>query len=498
MKISELFGRGRPVFSFEFFPPKTDEGLSTLMQTVARLKELKPSFVSMTYGAGGSTRQKTVQLVSKIKNEIGIEAAAHLTCVGHSEAELAIILSELEKAGVENILALRGDPPKGETTFVPAKDGFRYAADLVALIREKFRFCVGVAGYPEKHVEARSMEEDLKNLQTKVSKGADFIVTQLFFNNADYFQFVEKVRKLGIKVPVVAGIMPVTDTDQIKRFTSLCGAKLPEVLLKKLDAAADKEDVVRIGIEHATEQCQDLLAKGAPGIHFYTLNKSHATVEIFKNLSVRSLLGLLLMAVSFSSCISIQTHERKMAALRAQNMQMSKELSASEKDLAEERERIVRSVRGYYDEIVNELKGEIAQGTVQVKQKDDSLSIAMEERILFDSGRSQLNEAGQKVLLRIADVLKEIKGQEIRVEGHADNQAITGALREKYPSNWELSASRAAVVLKYLADKGKVAPENFVLVGFGEYRPVASNETNEGREQNRRVDIVLVPKKETK
>ncbi len=291
MKVPQLFSTGRPLFSFEFFPPKTDEGLTSLLNTISQLKELKPSYVSMTYGAGGSTRQKTVQLVTRIKKETGIEAVAHLTCVGHSEKELISVLEELEKAGVDNILALRGDPPKGQTSFVPALDGYRYAADLVRLIRKRFKFGVGVAGYPEKHLEAPSLEADLKHLKEKVDAGADFIVTQLFFNNADYFSFVERVRKLGITVPVVAGIMPVTDADQIKRFTTMCGASLPGPLLAKLDACADnKEAVIRTGIEHATAQCLDLLQKGAPGIHFYTLNKSHATVEIFKNLKMKSVI----------------------------------------------------------------------------------------------------------------------------------------------------------------------------------------------------------------
>lgn len=244
----------------------------------------------MTYGAGGSTREKTVGLVSRIKKETGIEATAHLTCVGHSEAELVSVLGELERAGVENILALRGDPPKGQATFVPAKDGYRYAADLVRLIRKKFTFSVGVAGYPEKHVEARSMEDDLAHLKKKVDAGADFIVTQLFFNNDDFFRFVDRVRALGIKIPIVAGIMPVTDVEQVKRFTTLCGATLPAPLLEELEKnAQDKAAVVQTGIKHATAQCRELIKRGVAGIHFYTLNKSHATAEIVKNLKAEGL-----------------------------------------------------------------------------------------------------------------------------------------------------------------------------------------------------------------
>lgn len=200
-------------------------------------------------------------------------------------------MEELEKAGVDNILALRGDPPKGQTTFVPVKDGYRYARDLVRLIRKRFKFSVGVAGYPEKHVEAASLDDDLKHLKEKVDAGADFIVTQLFFNNADYFRFVERVRSLGLNVPVVAGIMPVTDVEQIKRFTTMCGARLPAALLNKLEQhAGDKAAVIQIGIDHATEQCRELLQKNAAGIHFYTLNKSQATIEIFKNLKAGSVI----------------------------------------------------------------------------------------------------------------------------------------------------------------------------------------------------------------
>jgi len=290
MKIKEILGRGRPVVSFEFFPPKTPEGLDALLQTIATLKPLAPSFVSMTYGAGGSTRAKTVELVSKIKHEIGIEAAAHLTCVGHSESELESILSELERRGIENVLALRGDPPKGEKQFTPAADGFRYASELVALIRRRFNFCVGVAGYPEKHVEARTAEEDLAHLKEKVQNGGDFVVTQLFFDNADYFKFVSRVRSSGVTVPVIAGIMPVTDVEQIKRFTLMCGAKIPPALLEKLEGASTKERVMEIGIEHATRQCTALLQGGAPGIHFYTLNKSQATREIFLRLRAAGVL----------------------------------------------------------------------------------------------------------------------------------------------------------------------------------------------------------------
>lgn len=285
MKVNSILGKGRPVVSFEFFPPKTDEGVSNLMETIGALKDLSPSYVSLTYGAGGSTREKTVRLVSVIKHEVGLEAIAHLTCVGHSRAELESILNELRDAGIDNVLALRGDPPKGQSEFRPAPDGLRYASELVELIRRRFSFCVGVAGYPEKHPEAPSMEIDLAHLKKKVEAGGDFIVTQLFFNNRDYFSFVERLRSMGVTVPVIAGIMPITDVDQIKRFTDLCRAKIPEALSARLEKVKhDREAVVNVGIEHATKQCEELIRGGAPGIHFYTLNKSRSTLEIFSRL----------------------------------------------------------------------------------------------------------------------------------------------------------------------------------------------------------------------
>lgn len=293
MKIKELFKNQQPTVSFEFFPAKTPEGKSNLIKTIRELKPLGPSFVSMTYGAGGGTRNETISLVSEIKNEIGIEAAAHLTCVGHSKAELEMVLKDLEKAGIENVVALRGDPPKGQTSFKPHPDGFAHASQLVALIRKNFSFNIAVAGYPEKHIEAASLQEDLSHLKEKISAGGDVIITQLFFNNKDYFSYVEQVHRLGITAPVLAGIMPITDVDQIKRFAQLCGAKLPPNLIQRLESAgADKEQVIKIGIQHAIEQCRELLKKGAPGIHFYTLNKSRSTQEIFSTLKEEGLVGV--------------------------------------------------------------------------------------------------------------------------------------------------------------------------------------------------------------
>ncbi len=288
MKIQSLFGNEQPVISFEFFPPKDDAGADTLFQTIETLKQLTPSFVSVTYGAGGSTRRKTLEITERIKREIGIEAMAHLTCVGHSRGEILELLDELETAGIENIMALRGDPPKGETNFVPHPDGFRFASELVQFIRSKKSFCLGVAGYPEVHPEAISKEDDLANLKRKVETGGQFIVTQLFFDSKDYFDLVQRADSAGIHVPIVPGIMPISNVAQIKRFTQMCGAKLPGDLLSKLEAVeGDNEAVTQVGIQHATNQCKMLLRGGAPGIHFYTLNKSLATRTIFLNLKAR-------------------------------------------------------------------------------------------------------------------------------------------------------------------------------------------------------------------
>jgi len=280
-----MLSAGQPLFSFEFFPPKDDQAAATLMETIEHLKNLKPDFVSVTYGAGGSTRGKTLELVARIKHEIGIEAMAHLTCVGHSKSEIRSILKELADHGIENILALRGDPPKGQTAFKPHPDGFHYANELAAEIASTGKFCFGIAGYPEKHPEARTMEEDLQHLKRKADTGASFITTQLFFHNGHYFDFVAKGRALGIRIPIIAGLMPVTNYSQIQRFTAQCGATLPSDFTQELQAVqADTEAVTRLGVQHAAQQGEELLRKGAPGIHFYTLNKSRATREILEHL----------------------------------------------------------------------------------------------------------------------------------------------------------------------------------------------------------------------
>ena len=282
MRIADAFGPGRPpVISFEFFPPKTPEAEGRLFDTVAKLAPLRPTFVSVTYGAGGTTRQLTRDIVVRIKREIGIEAMAHLTCVGHTAAELAEILDDLVAAGIENVLALRGDPPRGQPAFAVTPGGFAHGAELAAFINGRWDVCLVGAGYPEKHLEAPDLATDLRYLKQKVAAGAQVLITQLFFEPATYFAFVERARATGIDVPIVPGIMPVTNVSQLERFTSMCGATIPASLRDLLAGVRDDEAAVTaIGIEWARDQCRALLEGGAPGLHFYTLNRSHSTQEI--------------------------------------------------------------------------------------------------------------------------------------------------------------------------------------------------------------------------
>jgi methylenetetrahydrofolate reductase (NADPH) len=285
MRIADRFKQPGPVFSFEFFPPRTPEAVARLYATAAELKALRPSFVSVTYGAGGTTRELTVDLVTRIKHEIGLETMAHLTCVGHTKEELAHVLDRLAAAGIENVLALRGDPPKGQTHFVKTEGGFGYGQELGRFIKASYDFCIGGAAYPEGHIEAPDRETDLRHLTEKVASGAEFLITQLFFDPSDYFSFVERARAAGITVPIVPGIMPVTNVAQIHRFTSMCGASIPVSLRDMLDRVTDDEDAVTaLGVEWASDQCRRLLAGGAPGIHFYTLNRSRSAQMVFENL----------------------------------------------------------------------------------------------------------------------------------------------------------------------------------------------------------------------
>jgi methylenetetrahydrofolate reductase (NADPH) len=281
VRIADQLRSGHPVFSFEFFPPKTDDGYDKLWAVLGELRSLRPGFVSVTWGAGGGTRQRTVELTARIQRELGLEAMAHLTCVGATRDELARVLDELAEAGIRNVLALRGDPPQGERQFVPTEGGLAHASDLVAFVRSRGDFCVGAACYPEGHVEAASRYQDLHHLRRKVDAGADFLVSQLFFDNRHYFDFVDRARAAGIEVPIVPGIMPIQGVEQIKRFTRMCGASIPEGLLAELEKRASQpERVQELGTVHATIQALGLLQGGAPGVHFYTLNRSTASREI--------------------------------------------------------------------------------------------------------------------------------------------------------------------------------------------------------------------------
>jgi len=287
MRIDQILGRGRPTISFEFFPPKNDAAFAQLYQTVDELHAIKPSYVSVTYGAGGSTRQKTVDLVERIQRELSIRSMAHLTCVGHTAEEIGGILDSLWNAGIRNVLALRGDPPQGQSQFVVTPGGFAYADQLVAYVKSKYDFCIGVAGYPEGHPQCLNKTRDLEHLKRKVDNGGCFVVTQLFFDNADFYAFRDNAQRIGIRVPIVAGIMPITNVAQIKRFVSMCGAKIPHPLLLKLEAVEnDPEASYATGVEYAIRQCEDLINHGVDGLHFYTLNKSKATVQICKALNV--------------------------------------------------------------------------------------------------------------------------------------------------------------------------------------------------------------------
>ena len=278
MFIAEYLQRHRPSISFEFFPPKTDEGVENLMRTITSLRILNPGFVSVTYGAGGSSRSRTLEVVKRIKGELEIEPMAHLTCVGSSRSEMREIVRELAKAGVENIMALRGDPPKGETAFVRATGGFRYASELIEMLRDEFDFCIGAGAYPEVHPDAVDADDDIRVAAAKVAAGATFLTTQFFFDNAAYFAYVDRARAAGLDVPIVPGIMPITSYKGVSTMLAMNGGKMPQRLLAELEARHDEpEAVAELGVAYTALQCRDLLAKGAPGLHFYTLNRSTAT-----------------------------------------------------------------------------------------------------------------------------------------------------------------------------------------------------------------------------
>jgi len=287
MRIDAILSGEGPVFSFEFFPPKTPEGERNLYAALGELQALEPSFVSVTYGAGGSTREKTIEIVKRIRDEYGLEAMAHFTCVGATVEQLRATLDEMRAAGIDNVLALRGDPPAGEEEWIKTDGGLEFSRELVQLISEGYPFAIGAACFPETHIHAESPEADLEHLLAKVEAGVDFLITQLFFDNASYFDFVARARSAGVKVPIIPGIMPITRVGQVERMAQMCGAAIPAELRRELHARGeDAEAVLDFGVAYATLQCAELLAAGAPGIHFYTLNRSPATRAILSALKL--------------------------------------------------------------------------------------------------------------------------------------------------------------------------------------------------------------------
>ncbi|GIW82475.1 MAG: methylenetetrahydrofolate reductase [Gemmatales bacterium] len=292
MRFKDFFSaQSRPIISFELFPPKTDAALTQLHRILPELIELRPSFMTVTYGALGSTRERTLEIASLIKREYQVETACHLTCVGSSRADLDQILRDFYGANIENIVALRGDPPKGEAEFRPPADGYAHANQLVEHIHDFCQrqgivdFGIAVAGYPEKHIEAPDLATDLANLKRKVDAGADIVITQLFYDNSDYYRFVDEARRVGVSQPIVPGLLPILSAKQIRRITSLCGSRIPEELHAQLDAADDDDaKAEQIGIRQCVQQAKDLLLRGVPGIHFYVLNKSNHMKQIMSEL----------------------------------------------------------------------------------------------------------------------------------------------------------------------------------------------------------------------
>jgi methylenetetrahydrofolate reductase (NADPH) len=287
MRINEIITAEEPVFSFEFFPPKTEQGEQNLYVALGDLQALDPAFVSVTYGAGGSSREKTIEIVKRIKDEFGLEAMAHFTCVAATEAELRATLDEMRGAGIENVLALRGDPPDGEQAWTKTEGGLEYSRELVELIGADYDFAIGAACFPETHIHADSAESDLRYLAEKVDAGVDFLITQMFFDNDFYFDFVRRARGAGVTVPIIPGVMPITKVGQVERMAKMCGSEIPEGLRQELHAREDDaEAVLDFGVAYATLQCAELLAAGASGIHFYTLNRSPATRAILSALKL--------------------------------------------------------------------------------------------------------------------------------------------------------------------------------------------------------------------
>ncbi len=283
MSLSDYYGPGKFGLSFELFPPRTPQGEKALVRHVEQLAELKPGFITCTYGAGGSTQLKTLEIADMVKRQFNLPVASHLTCVGATADDLREYLNRAARQGVDHIVALRGDPPHGETQFRAVEGGFQYASQLVELLRAEFpQFGVAVAGYPEKHQEAPSAEVDLQNLGRKVACGADIVVTQLFYNNDDFFRFRQSYGEAGISVPLVPGILPITNLAQAERLTSMCGAQLPKPLTEQLSRKSDPQWQFQVGVEFATQQVHELLERGVAGLHFYVLNKAQATSSVLR------------------------------------------------------------------------------------------------------------------------------------------------------------------------------------------------------------------------
>jgi methylenetetrahydrofolate reductase (NADPH) len=286
LKIRDILQQ-RQTISFEFFPPRAAEGIPEVRQVIGQLQAFRPDFVSVTYGAGGATRRFTEEITVQVKRTTDLEVMAHLTCVGQTREEVHDVLVRLEQAGIENVIALRGDPPRGQTDFVPAEGGFAHASELIQHIRQHFPFGVAAACYPEGHPQSPNLHSDIKHTRHKVDLGADFLITQLFYDNAYFFKFMERARKAGIQVPILPGVLPILNAAQVRRFTSMCGAKIPPALDRQLDRLGDDEDAVReLGVEYATRQVQELQDWGVPGVHFYVLNRSYSVSRILKNLGL--------------------------------------------------------------------------------------------------------------------------------------------------------------------------------------------------------------------
>jgi len=289
MKIKDLFTQNKPIFSFEFFPPKTPEAEESLYKAIERLKPLHPNFISVTCGAMGTTKTRTAEFTASIKEKLGTESMAHVTCVASTKDEIHHLLTDLRKRGIENVLALRGDAAEGTENYVKPKNGFGLAIELIQFIREKFgnNFSIGTAGYPEVHVECKDKDLDLKRLKEKVDMGGEFVITQLFFNNENFLKFRDDAKNFGIQVPIIPGIMPITNTKQLTIFADKCGVHVSDVIKTEVNKIGDdKQALEAFGIELATKQCEELLKEGVPGIHFYTLNRSKATRQIFENLNL--------------------------------------------------------------------------------------------------------------------------------------------------------------------------------------------------------------------